>query len=81
MAAFFRQIKIRVLTLTSRKSNEKIKIYGSTDFKGAPEPAGRQESSGDMPRVRYLGTHILQLEEQVRRHDPLGASARKGIGV
>lgn len=27
MASFFRQIKIRVLTLSSRKSNEKIKIF------------------------------------------------------
>ena len=39
MAAFFRQIKIRVLILTSRKNNEKIKIYGGPDFKGAPDPA------------------------------------------
>ena len=49
MAAFLRQIKIRVLTLTSRKSNEKIKIYGASDYQGAPEPAGRQESGGDLP--------------------------------
>ena len=34
MTAFFRQVKIGVLTLTSRKSNEKIKIYGPADFKG-----------------------------------------------
>lgn len=34
MAAFLRQIKIRVLTLTSRKSNEKIKIYGAADIEG-----------------------------------------------
>ena len=39
MAAFFRQFKIRVLILTSRKNNEKIKIYGGPDFKGAPDPA------------------------------------------
>jgi hypothetical protein len=49
MAAFLRQIKIRVLTLTSRKSNEKIKIYGASDYQDAPEPAGRQESGGDLP--------------------------------
>ena len=41
MAAFLRQIKIRVLTLTSRKSNEKIKIYGAADIEGAPKPARR----------------------------------------
>ncbi len=35
MAVFFRQFKIRVLILTSRKNNEKIKIYRSADFKGA----------------------------------------------
>ncbi|MCB4234602.1 transposase [Kaistella anthropi] len=47
MAAFLRQIKIRVLTLTSRKSNEKIKIYGAADIEGAPKPARRQKSGRD----------------------------------
>ena len=59
MAAFLRQIKIRVLTLTSRKNNEKIKIYGGTDFKGASESAGRQEGGRDLQGVRDFRTDIL----------------------
>lgn len=43
MAAFLRQIIIRVLTLTSRKGNEKIKIYGGPDYQGAPEPRGAKK--------------------------------------
>ena len=78
MAAFLRQIKIRVLTLTSRKSNEKIKIYGASDYQGAPEPAGRQESGGDLPGIRYLRTNILQLEEQVWRDESFGTPACQG---
>ena len=80
MATFFRQIKIRVLTLTSRKSNEKIEIYGGTDFKGASEPAGRQESSRDLSGVRDFRADILKLEEQVWRYDPLGTPACEGTG-
>ena len=59
MAAFFRRFKIRVLILTSRKNNEKIKIYRSADFKGASEPAGRQEGGRDLQGVWDFRTDIL----------------------
>jgi len=59
MAAFLRRIKIRVLTLTSRKSNEKINIYGAADIEGAPKPARRQKSVRDLPGVWDFRTNIL----------------------
>lgn len=77
MATFFRQVKIRVLILTLRKSNEKIKIYGATDYQGAPEPAGWQESGRDLPGKWDFRTDILQLEEQVRRDESFRAPARE----
>lgn len=59
MAAFLRRFKIRVLILTSRKNNEKIKIYGGTDFKGALESAGRQEGGRDLPGIWDFRADIL----------------------
>ena len=66
-----RQVKIRVLTLTTAKKDEKNKTYRRSDFEDFKITRDWQEGKWDLPREWHFGTNILQLEEQVFRYDIL----------